>query len=46
VTEPVPYGEPEPPAPPPTQNPLRRLLGPVIALVVTLGKWGAIILKL
>jgi Zn-dependent protease len=47
MSEVLPYGEPEPPPPPPPrQNALRRLLGPVIALAVTVGKWGAVLLKL
>jgi Zn-dependent protease len=46
VTEPLPYGEPEPPAPTPLQSRLRRLVAPVIALAVSLGKWGAILFKL
>jgi Zn-dependent protease len=43
VTEPLPYGEP--PAPP-RPNPVRRLLAPLVAVVATAGKWGAVLLKL
>jgi Zn-dependent protease len=43
VTDPVPYGEPAPPRAP---NPVRRLIAPVVAAAVTVGKWGAIVFKL
>ena len=43
MTEPLPYGEP--PAPP-RQSPVRRLLAPLVAAAATVGKWGAILLKL
>ena len=45
MSQPLPYGEPEPP-PTPRQNPVRRLLAPLAALAATVGKWGAILFKL
>jgi Zn-dependent protease len=46
VTEPLPFGEPQPPPPPPPVHPVRRLLGPLIAVGAALLKWGAVLFKL
>lgn len=47
MTDPPPYGEqpaaPQAPRPP---HPLRRLVAPLIVAALTVGKWGAVVVKL
>jgi len=45
VTEPPPYGEPPPVAPSPLQV-LRRFAAPLVLAALTVGKWGAVVVKL